>query len=128
METIKLLAGDHVYAAGWNQEPYLTATALVGTAREFARRYDQDEEEAHRRCLDNGHDTAYAMFGGTCLVDDRQLAERMAAERAANRASATELNDGDEVEIEGELFTVRINPRNERRPYNSDPIKFIRKQ
>lgn len=128
MKAIKLKDGDHVFAAGWDKFPYLEATAVVGTARGLARKYGNNEDEYHALCIEREHDTAYTMFGGTCLVDDRALANRMAEERKANRAAAVELSDGDTVEIEGELFMVSIKGRNLRQPYNSNPIGFIRQQ
>jgi len=123
---IALKPGDTVRLATWVRFPYDMETAEVGTARAYARKYNEDPQVAHDRALANGHDTAYAMKFGAMLVDCRITAQRMADKRHADFARAVTLNPGDVVEIEGETFTVAVPWGNTDAPRNSDPIHFKR--
>jgi len=123
---IALKPGDTVRLAGWTRFPYDTCTAEVGTARAYAAQYGEDPQEAHDRALGFGHATAYTIYSGGALVDCRVTAARMAAERAERFARAVTLNEGDVVEIEGELFGVSAAWGNKASPRNSDPIHFKR--
>jgi hypothetical protein len=93
----------------------------VGTARGYAAQHGGDAEESHQRALDNGHDTAWAnQAAGELTADYEGKAEGMAA-KAAAIAAAPEIENGQTVEIEGELFTVRVTGER-----FSDPVHFKR--
>lgn len=93
----------------------------VGTARGYASRYNDDAEEAHKRALDNGHPTAWANQACSVLSSDYPgKAEALNAE-AASIAAAPEIEDGQTVEIEGELFRVRVTGER-----YSDPVHLKR--
>lgn len=120
---IELKAGDRVRLAGW-VGTYEDATACVGTVREYAKRSGLDPETMYQREIERGNDTAYAMWGGTSLVNDRAIADRMAAERKADRERAITVEPGQHVTIEGEVYVVSVPHGNLRGPYHSDPIHF----
>lgn len=127
MRTI-LKDGDEVYFDGWTGVASNT-TATVHTVRGYAEKYDEDVTEAEERARRLGHDLAFTVHTGNAIIyADRAFARQEAARRTARRAAATELRGGQEVEIDGDVYTVRIADGNERRPVNCDPIHFIPKQ
>ena len=99
----------------------LAQSITVGTARGYAAQYKEDPEAGHARALANGHETAWTNQACAVLTSDYP-GKREALDAAAKAtAEAPEIEDGQTVEIEGELFTVRV--MGER---YSDPVKFIR--
>lgn len=93
----------------------------VGTARGYAAQYNDDAEEAHKRAIENGHETAWANQSAAVLSADYPgKAEALEAEAAAI-AAAPEIENGQTVEIEGEIFTVRVTGER-----YSDPVHFQR--
>lgn len=113
--TIKLKAGDYVTAANFRK------AYEVGTARAYAASYGEDPELAQARALGNAHETAWTINSGTVITSDRAANLRAVALDNARKAAAPVLATGDKVEIEGEVFTVKI--VGER---FSDPIHFVR--
>lgn len=118
---ITLAHGDHVKLAGWNG-----ISVTVGTARGYSIENNRDAEAAHRRELEKGFSTAWTSFTGDMIYGDRAYGAMKAAERMAKFETATLLENGQSVEIEGETFVVEVVKRNEKAPVNSDPIHFIR--
>jgi hypothetical protein len=78
-------------------------------------------EEAHAAALAKGHATTWASQAPAVLTADYdgKAAELDAA--AVARAAAPLIADGDAVEIEGELFRVRVIGEQ-----YSDPVKFVK--
>jgi hypothetical protein len=93
----------------------------VGTARGYAAEYYDAPEESHKRALDNGHDTAWANQSASVLSADYPGKKQELDAKAAAIASAPEIENGQTVEIEGELFTVRVTGER-----YSDPVHFKR--
>jgi hypothetical protein len=123
---IKLSHGDRVRLSTW-VGPYAdNATTVVGTARGFAASHGQDPQALHGRELANGHDTAFTTFSGFMLFGDGRSTEEAIAKAKAEAAKATVLDDGDMVEIEGEMFMVCVVRDNDRGPNTCDPITFAR--
>lgn len=99
----------------------LAQSITVGTCRGYAAQYNEDGEASHARALANGHDTAWTNQAAAVLSADYPgKSEALDAARKAT-AEAPEIEDGQTVEIEGELFRVKV--LGER---YSDPVKFIR--
>jgi hypothetical protein len=121
----KLQHRDRVRLATW-AHPYDRVTVEVGTARGYAAEYREDGEEAHQRALSRGHDTAYTVHVGSALLGSASARQAQREREDANLAQAVLLADGDEVEIEGEAFRVRVMPGNLTQVRNSDPIHFVR--
>lgn len=121
-----LIAGTNVYASGWNEFPYDLCVASFNTARNY-RLDDETPEQSHKRCLDNGHATAWTCYSGWAITNSSAEQKRREHEdRIEARSNAVCLEDGEEVIIEGEVFKVLISKNNRKRPYNSDPIHFFK--
>jgi hypothetical protein len=123
---IRLSHGDRVRLSTW-VGPYAdNATAVVGTSRGFAASHGRDPQAAHDRARANGHVTAFTTFYGFFLFGDGRSTEEAIALAKVEAAKATVLDDGDMVEIEGEIFMVFTPAGNDRGPRNFDPIHFSR--
>jgi hypothetical protein len=104
---------------GWS----MLAFAIFSTARSYSRKYGEDEEAAFTRERERGHATAYSIYTGSMITDDKSHYDA-----ARQRAStAITLEDGELVAVEGEpeIYKVKVVWGNERGPRNSDPIHFI---
>jgi hypothetical protein len=78
-------------------------------------------DEFHAECIKRGEGTAWAAKESACITSDYPgKREKLEAQRAAT-AAAIEIEDGQTVEIEGELFKVKV--MGER---YSDPVHFIK--
>jgi hypothetical protein len=93
----------------------------VGTARGYAAEYQKDGEASHQRALANGHETAWANQSAGELTSDHPGKTEALDAKAAAIAAAPEIENGQAVEIEGELFTVRVMGEQ-----FSDPVHFVR--
>jgi hypothetical protein len=93
----------------------------VGTARGYAAEYQEDGEASHQRALANGHETAWANQSAGELTSDYPGKKEALDAKAAAIAAAQEVENGQTVEIDGEIFTVRV--MGER---YSDPVHFVR--
>ena len=94
----------------------------VGTCRGYALSYKGDPEASHQQSLARGEDTAWSSQEAGVLHNGS--AEQKAMERAkfdADMASATVINPGMLVEIEGEVFTCRVMGW-----HYADPVVFVR--
>lgn len=93
----------------------------VGTIAGYAKQYGEDPEAAIARAKDRGDSLApwTNQAPGVLVADYPGKAEDMAKDLAAFNA-APEIENGELVEIEGEIFTVRV--LGER---YSDPVAFI---
>lgn len=100
---------------------HLANRITVGTARGYAAQYNEDTTTAHQRALDNGHDTAWTNQAASVLTSDYPGKHEALDAAAAATAAAPEIEEGMVVEIEGELFTVKV--LGER---YCDPVKFVR--
>jgi len=120
---IKTLTYDTpVRIAAWAD----SESADVFTVRGYAQKNGQDPDAAEARAIANGHELASTIYSSGALVGDRNLGARLAAERRAKAASATVLEDGEPVMIEGKRYKVRVNRGNAGTyPANSDPIAFL---
>ena len=116
--TIQLAHGQEIRVTGF---PSYAQRITIRTCRGCAVQHKEDPEAAHIRALDRGHETAWANQEPAALTSDYAgKAEAMAAEAVAT-AAAVEIASGDHVEIEGELFRVRVMGQQ-----FSDPVHFIR--
>lgn len=116
MTLVQIAANDFVTAPGFRR------AFKVGTLSAFTAKLNRTPEAleaARAKALSLGHDIAWTVNTGTCLVGDKALGARMLAEEAAQFAGATLVTDGQLVEIEGETFKVKV--MGER---FSDPIHF----
>jgi len=103
-----------VTVAGWNR------AFKFNTARGYAAQYGEDQEAAHARCVGFGHDTAWTVNPGSALLGDRAAAAALLQQEARDLAGSTVLQNGEQVEIEGKSFTVRVMGAK-----FSDPIHFL---
>jgi hypothetical protein len=99
----------------------LAQSIKVGTCRGYAAQYNEDGEVSHARALTNGHDTAWTNQAAACLTADYPGKHEALAAAAKATAEAVEIEHGQTVEIEGELFRVKVLGQR-----YSDPVKFIR--
>lgn len=118
---ITLTNGDQVRLAAWEH-----ASVPVTTVRGYAAEYKENPETTYQRAVERGHNTAWTTFTGHMLYGNAEEGRRALAERRAKYDKAVVVEDGEQVEIEGEIFTVKVLPRNEKAPYNSDPIHFVK--
>jgi hypothetical protein len=118
MTPITLHHGQEIRVAGFSK---FAQRITVGTARGYAAQYNESPEAGHARAIANGHETAWANQDSACLTDDYLgKAEELEAKASAT-ASAPEIEHGQTVEIEGEIFRVIV--AGER---YSDPVHFRR--
>lgn len=110
MTTTKTLtAGDHVKGYGFTRSfPLTTVRAKYG-------------QDAHDRAVRRGHETAFCVNPGTALISDREESARRNFEAAANFEEAVTVENGELVNIEGELLRVVVNGQK-----FADPIVFRR--
>jgi hypothetical protein len=113
MQTIN--HGAFVTVAGWNRA-YAFST-LAG----YVAKTNRDLAPARARAIANGHDLAWCINSGTCLYGDKAAGARALAQEAAELASAVIVADGEQVQIDGELYTVKVMGQR-----YSDPIHFKR--
>lgn len=123
---IKLQYNTPIRAAAWGDIWYARTFTVAG----YAARNGYDPAAAIARAKENGHDLVGSIYTGTMLIGDRDLAAKRNAEDREIAAAAVTLKTGDEVEIDGAIYTVRFAQRNETSfsPINSDPIHFIPKR
>lgn len=114
--------GQFVRIAGWDP----SESVEVFTLRGYCEKNGSNYERALAASKAHGHATAGTISTGATLVGDRALAAKLALEALGRAALAEVIADGQEVEIEGDIFRVRVVPGNAgRHPRNSDPIHFI---
>lgn len=103
----------------WAQTFYCT----VGTSEGYTASYGGDVEKALQRAKDNGHEIAWTVHTGSALVNDGGAHHRRQLETAAG---AVTLVEGQEVEIEGRRYTVKLDARQRGKiyPQFSNPISF----
>ena len=121
--TIKLANRQNIRSSAWSN----TCIAECFTVEGFARENGEDVAElvAQERRL--GRDLVSSIQLGASLLGDRRAAEKQNAELRARWNSAQVLATGDLVEIEGRLYLVKFNSRQENCefPTVSDPIAFV---
>ena len=117
-QLITLKHGQTVRGAGFSK---YAQRISVGTARGYSAEYNENQEEAHQRAISNGHATAWTNQDAACLTADYPGKAEAHAARLKEIAEAVELHNGQKVEIEGEIFAVRLVGS-----HVSDPIHFIR--
>ena len=117
-EFITLKHNQTVRGAGF---PIYAQRISVGTARGYSAEYNENQEEAHQRAIDNGHTTAWTTQDAACLTADYPGKAEAHALYLKDISEAVELHNGQKVEIENEIFTVRLVGS-----HVSDPIHFIR--
>ena len=120
--TITITHRQRVRLATW----FDNITAEVFTISGYAVERGDDPAAKIKRAVEFGHDMACTIYTGATLLGDRaEATRRLDAERAA-AAAAVILTNGQTVEIDGTLYTVRVMPGNAgKSPTNSDPIHFI---
>jgi len=111
--TKTLTNSQFVTVAGWRRA--YTFSTIAG----YATKLGKDAKEYRERAIRNGHDLAWTINSGVALVGDKKLGAAILAREAQEFASATVLENGETVEIEGELYQVKV--MGER---YSDPIHF----
>lgn len=127
IETTKMTATNSILTLQHNQTvrgagfSKYAQRISVGTARGYAAEYNRNQDEAHQRALTNGHSTAWTNQEAACLTADYPGKAEAHAAYLKDIAEAVELQNGQQVEIEGEIFTVRLVGS-----HVSDPIHFIR--
>jgi hypothetical protein len=127
IETTKMTTTNSILTLQHNQTvrgagfPVYAQRISVGTARGYSAEYNDNQEEAHQRAINNGHPTAWANQDAACLTADYPGKAEAHAAYLKEIADAVELHNGQKVEIEGEVFTVRLVGS-----HVSDPIHFIR--
>jgi len=104
--------GQHVYVESWGKNAKITIFALKGSCE----KNNSDYLKALDRAVKNGHELAATIQIGTVITNSHGYYER----EDAKAATAIELKAGEEVEIEGRKYTVKLMGKN-----YSDPIHFI---
>lgn len=82
--------------------------AQVNTVRNVAKRYNEDPDTSHNKEVARGFETAWANGPAAVLSGDKNEGAKIAASIAHNRDTATVLEHGEIVQIEGESFRVHI--------------------
>jgi hypothetical protein len=113
MTLVQIAAKSFVTAPGFRR------AFQVGTLASFCEGRSEALSVARERADRNGHDIAWTVNPGTCLVGDKALGAQLLAKEAEQFAGATVVADGQQVVIEGETFTVKV--MGER---FADPIHF----
>lgn len=117
--TVSLRHDQAVRLAAWAPSFY----AKVGTVEGIYRKDGRDPAPALARAKANGHEIAFATYSGSALVNDGGA---YAARERATSAEAVTLFEGDNVEIEGRRYVVRVTRGNAGTfPVNSNPIRFV---
>mgnify|MGYP003147698955 CR=1 FL=1 len=93
----------------------------IGTVRSCAAKWGDNPEEAEARALRSGHDLAFANQDPAILTADYTGKKDTLGKAAKSTATATEVADGQIVEIEGNKFKVKVTSQR-----YSDPVKFLR--
>ena len=123
---LELKHNDLVYMATW-VGIYDDSTATIGTIAGCCAKDGTNLAEALSRAEKHGHPHVWALqTHGVCLYGDKREANAAAARRRESRNAATCLTAGQQVLIEGTVYTVRVSPLNVKGPYNSDPISFVK--
>jgi hypothetical protein len=115
---IKTLAhNQEIRGAGFKYAQKIT----VGTIAGYAKEYNEDPAAAIARAVEFGHSLAPWANQSAAVLTANYAGkdEQIAKERAATSA-APELADGETVQIEGALFTVKLLGAR-----YSDPIHFV---
>jgi hypothetical protein len=116
--TATLRHGQTIRVAGFSK---YANRITVGTARGYASQYGEDAEASHSATIANGHDTAWANQEPSMLTADYTGKDADLAATAEKIASAPVIHNGQQVEIEGEIFTVRVTGER-----YCDPVHFKR--
>lgn len=116
--TTTLQHGQQIRVKGFNR---LANKITVGTCRGFAAQFSRDGDASHALALANGHATAWANQAPSAMSDNYPGKDAELNRLAAETAAAIEIENGQTVEIEGELFTVKVTGQR-----YSDPIHFRR--
>ena len=121
--TIKLKHGQTVRGEGFTYAQRITVWTVRGYEAEHGRKYNVqvDPEKAHQLAVERGHEVALTNQECAVLTADYPgKAEQLAAERAEIGASVI-LQNGQQVIIEGQAYTVRLVGAR-----YSNPIQFDR--
>lgn len=113
---MKLTHGQQVRITGavWSQ------AITVGTVEGYARQYNENPVEAVKREASRGYALAWTNLEPGCLSSGHPGKAAAIATKKAAFDSATVLEDGMTVEIEGRQYAVKIMGL-----VYSDPIHFI---
>jgi hypothetical protein len=120
-QPIELTYGQVVRGEGFTYAQRITVGTVRGYEAEHGSKYNVqvDPEKAHRLAVERGHEVAWTNQECAVLSDNYPgKAEQLAAERAEIAASVI-LQDGQQVIIEGQTYTVRLVGAR-----YSNPIKF----
>lgn len=124
MKTLK--HNEQIKVIGWIYNPEV----IVGTVEGMARRDGDDVKSEIARVQENmklyphsGHSLAFASMSASVLESNYDGKQAKADKKAAAYNSATVLEDGEKVEIEGRIYTVLVLRKDYCRV--SDPIHFI---
>ena len=110
--TIQLCHNQEIRIKGFSR---FANKITVGTCRGYSG------EESHQCAIENGHDTAWANQSASVLCADYPGKQEALDAAAAATAASPEIEDGQVVEIEGELFTAKVTGER-----YSDPVHFKR--
>jgi len=113
----QLSAGQHVKG---QQRSVGTVYGTVHTIASSCAKYGQNPADQIARAKEQGAPVAWVSREISMLVGDREEGARMARERADIIANAPELVNGQQVEIDGQRYTVKVTGWS-----YSDPIHFI---
>jgi hypothetical protein len=120
-DTTKLTYGQIVRGEGFTYAQRITVGTVRGYEAEHGKKYNVqvDPEKAHQLAVERGHEVAWTNQECAVLTADYPgKAEQLADERAKIDASVI-LQDGQQVIIEGQTYTVRLVGAR-----YSNPIKF----
>lgn len=92
----------------------------VGTVEGYAAEYGENPAEKVKRALNCGHELAWTMQAPAVLTADYPGKDADLNAKRAEIEAAPEIADGDQVEIEGRAYRVRVLGQHYR-----DPVAFI---
>lgn len=107
-----LTHGQEIFSPKWGRG----YTCTVGTVEGYSAKNKIDVNKAVDRAIENGHELAYTINIGTVLTNSVGYYER----EDKRKAAATEVQENEEVLIEGRKYKVKLVGKR-----YSDPIHFI---
>lgn len=114
---MKLTHNQTIRVAGFNK---YAQRITVGTIEGHAAKYRQDPAAAVAHAIANGHELAWTTQAPAVLTADYPGKDAELDAKRAEIEAAPEIADGDQVEIEGRAYRVRVLGQQ-----YSDPVAFV---
>lgn len=118
---MKLIHNQEIRVKGFKYANKITVSTVRGWAASKYQSTEASIEEEVSRAKALGHDMVWALQEAAALTENYPGKAEELARKAAATAAASEVADGDIVEIEGRTYKVRVMGEQ-----YCDPVHFIR--